>query len=238
MVGRAAAGPRVRARQRLRRRLGRRPRPDPHPRHRRRRRGRDRDHGRRGPLPRPALPAGARHDDPRGAALRAGQLARGRRGPQLPQVLRRQHPRRRTRGGPRGLRRDPRGDPPLVRRGSRRRAARRPPRRPARPPALPRGPRRPHRWCVRPGGEDPRAGGGAAERLGDLGHHRLRRAGLRRPGADRPRRRGAAHRAGGPTARSARGLAPDGARQQAGRRRRDPALGGPADHPRAEPRDR
>ena len=60
----------------------------------------------------------------------------------------------------------------------------------------------------------------------------LRRPRAHRPRADRPGRRGAADRARGPAARGARRLAPDGPRQQARRRRRHPALRGPADHPR------
>ncbi len=100
---------------------------------------------RRAALPRPPLPARARHattalsgsdadDGARPPALRAGQLARGRRRPQLPPVLRGQHPGRRSGSRTRavfdGL---ARRDPALVRRGPRRRAAGRPPRRPARP---------------------------------------------------------------------------------------------------------
>ena len=190
----------------------------------------------RGPLPRPALPARSRHVHAGGAALRAGQLARGRRGPQLPPLLRRQHPRRRARRGPRGLRRDPRRDQAVVRRGPRRRAAGRPPRRPARPQALPRRPRRPHRRRLRARREDPRARRAPARRLGHRRHHRLRRPRAHRPGAHRPRRRGAADRARGPAPRHDRGLGADGPRQQARRRRRHPALRGPAHHPRGRAR--
>ena len=105
-------------------------------------------------------------DDPRGAALPARQLARGRRRPQLPPVLRGQQPGRGPRRGPRGLRRVARRDPALVRRGARRRAPGRPPRRAARPEALPRRPRPAHRRRLRARREDPRARRGPARRLG------------------------------------------------------------------------
>ena len=55
-----------------------------------------------------------------------------------------------------------------------------------------------------PGREDPRARRGAGGRLGDRGHHRVRRPGLDRPGAHRPRRPGAAGRARDPAARPPR----------------------------------
>ena len=110
------------------------------PGHRRRRRGRRSTHrGRRRArsatttsasrsLPAPTHAASAQHYE-----LVSWRAADER--PQLPPVLRRQHPRRRAGRGPRGLRRDARRDQALVRRGPRRRAARRPPRRPARPRA-------------------------------------------------------------------------------------------------------
>ena len=237
MVGRAAAGARVRARERLRRRLVGRRRPDRDSCHRRRRRGRHPHRGGRGLLPRPALPAGARHQHAPGAALRAGQLAGRRRRSQLPPLLRRQHPRRRARGGPRGLRRHPRRDPALVRRGPRRRPARRPPGRPARPQALPQRPRRPHRRRLRPGREDPGAGRGAADVVGHGRHDRIRHARAARPGPHRPRWRGAAHPPRGPPPRRVRRLGADGPRQQAGGRRRHPPLRGQAHHPRG-PADR
>ena len=69
---------------------------------------------RRAALPRPALPARAGHRPrrrrgsqrrPRPAALRAGQLARGRPQPELPAVLRREHPGRGPGRGPGVVRR-------------------------------------------------------------------------------------------------------------------------------------
>ncbi len=73
----------------------------------------------------------------RPAALRAGRLAaRGLR-PQLPPVLRDQHPGRAARGGPGDLRRDPRAGPAAGPRRRRRRAADRPSGRAGRPQGLP-----------------------------------------------------------------------------------------------------
>ncbi len=101
--------------ERLRHRLGRRRRQAAHPGRRRRRPAARRPHRqphrprRRAALPRPALPAGAGHRPggrrgsqrrPRPAALRADQLARGGQQPELPAVLRREHPCRAAGGGP------------------------------------------------------------------------------------------------------------------------------------------
>ena len=70
-------------------------------------------------------------------------------------------------------------------------------------------------------------------RLADRRHHRLRRDGAHRPGAHRPGRgRGRWARSTSGCA-AARSTGPDGARQQARRRRRDPPLGGAAHRPRA-----
>ena len=195
-----------------------------------------------------ALPAGARQRRRTATGRRRSVHARqhyelvswrlGRRRAQLPPLLRGQHARRDPRRGARVVRPLARRDRPLVQRGHGRRPPRRPPRRPARPRGLPPRPRRPDRRRLRPGREDPRARRGAALRLGDLGHHRLRRDGADRPGADRP---------GRPPRRSARSTtgcaaepvdwAADGARQQARGRRRDPALGGAAHRSRAARRD-
>ena len=109
---------------------------------------------------------------------------------------------------PRVVRRLARRDRPLVRRGPRRRPARRPPRRPARPRGLPRRPRRPDRRRLRAGREDPRARRGAARRLGDRRHHRVRRAGTARPGAHRPGAGEAAGRARRAAARRTRSTGP------------------------------
>ena len=70
-------------------------------------------------------------------ALRAGRLAARRLRPELPPVLRDQHPGRAARRGPGDLRRDPRPGAAAGARRRRRRAADRPPRRPGRPEGLP-----------------------------------------------------------------------------------------------------
>ena len=99
--------------------------------------------GRRAALLRQALPDRRRHrrgQRPRGArpaALRAGQLDARRRRAELPPVLRHRRPGRAARRGPGGLRRHPRRDPALVRRGRGAGHPGRPPGRPARPRRLP-----------------------------------------------------------------------------------------------------
>ena len=246
VVGRARARPRVGVRRRLRHRLGGRWRP-----HRcipvvgdddsRTRDRAPRGRGRGGALPRPALPARARHDRPRSectpAALRAGQLARGRRRPQLPPLLRRQHPGRDPGRGPRVVRRDPRRDRAAgSTRGSSTGCASTTPTACATPKrylddlaALTGGAYVLVEKILEPGEALP-------ARLGHRRHHGLRRARADRPGAHRPGRRGAAGRARGPAPRRDRRLGADGPRQQARRRRRHPALRGPADHPRGRAR--
>ena len=157
-----------------------------------------------------ALPARSRHrrrrrwtpGRARPAALRAGQLAGGRRRPQLPPVLRGQHASPRSGSRTPRCSRIARRDPALVRRGPRRRAAGRPPRRPARPRGLPRRPRRADRRRLRAGREDPRARRGAARRrgptAGTTGYDAL--ALIDRVLTD-PAGRGAAGRARGPAPR-------------------------------------
>ena len=252
--------------RRVRHRLGRWRRTRPPP----RRRGRRPDArrtprppprpGRRAALPRPAVPPRAGHRPrhrggrqlrPRPAALRAHRLARGRPHPQLPAVLRDQLAHRDPGRGRRVVRPLARRDPPLVRRGPGRRPARRPPRRPARPRQVPRRPRRPDRWGVRRGREDPRVAseeesgrrrsrlaGGTAADLGDRRHHRVRGAGADRPRPGRPGRRGAADHPGGAPPRTPHRLAGAGPRRQAGRGRGHPELRGPPDRPRGAGRPR
>ena len=104
VVGPAAARARLRACRRLRHRLrcGWRQGPDPGAGRRRVGRRTRGSGGRGGPLPRPHVPAGARHVVAGDPALRAGALDQGRPRPQLPAVLRGQHPRRGARRGARG----------------------------------------------------------------------------------------------------------------------------------------
>ena len=190
VVGRPAPRPRLALRALLRHRLGGGRRQGAGPGRRRRRPGRVRMVDRRtftsstgcsattttGSRSLPAARS-RQHRRPAGrarpAALPAGQLARGGRGPRLPAVLRGQHPRRGADGGPRRLRGDARGDRPLVPRGPRRRSAGRPPGRPAPSCGLPRRPGGPDRLGLGRGREDPRAGGGAARSLADRRHDRL-----------------------------------------------------------------
>ena len=75
-------------------------------------------------------------------ALRARRLAPRRRRPELPPLLRGEHPRRHPRRGAVGVRRVARRDRSLGPRRPRRRPAHRPPGRPVRPGRLPRPPRR------------------------------------------------------------------------------------------------
>ena len=168
--------------------------------HGRARRHRAQPHRRRRAGAEPVVAVAAR----RGAGLAVRRLLRRRLGvrrrsargalggepgrPELPALLHHQHARRRPCRGPRGLRRDPRRDPPLVRRGARRRTADRPPRRPPRPGGLPARPVGADRWRLLPRREDPRAGRAARGRVVVRGDHRVRRPGLDRPRARRPRR--------------------------------------------------
>ena len=130
---------------------------------------------------------------------------------------------------PRGLRRVARRDRRVVRRGPGRRAAGRPPRRPARPGGYLDDLAGADRRRLRAGREDPRARRGAAARRGrppaPPGTTRSRSSTGCSP--TRPARRRSTAR--GPAARRARRLARADPRHQARRRRRHPALRGPAD---------
>ena len=116
----------------------------------RRRPGRADDRGRRARLLRQPVPDRARHrrrrggraDGARPPALRARRLAPRRRRPELPPLLRGQHPRRPPGRGAVGVRRVARRDPRLGAPRPRRRAADRPSGRPRRPGRLPGPPRR------------------------------------------------------------------------------------------------
>ena len=153
----------------------------------------------------------------RPAALRAGRLApRGLR-PQLPPVLRDQHPRRAAGRGPGDLRRHPRARAPARAGRRRRRAADRPPRRAGRPEGLPGPARRGVGEPVDGRREDPRARRGPAGVLADRRDDGLRRPGRGRRGADRPGRRGGADRAGHRARRPADRLRRAGARRASAR---------------------
>ena len=98
---------------------------NPGPGRRRRRRGSIRiESGPRagGPLPRPAVPDGARHDHARGSSTTELVAGARRHRSELLALLRGQHAGRRRVEDPR-CRRDPRRDPPVVHRGPRRRPA-------------------------------------------------------------------------------------------------------------------
>ena len=137
-----------------------------------------------------------------------------------------------ARRGPRGLRRLPRGDRALVRRGTRRRAPGRPPRRAARPRGYLDDLAAAHRQRLRAGREDPRDRRGAARLVGRPPAPPATTRWRGRPGAHRPGRPAGARRPRDPAARGARRLGGDDPRDQARGRRRHAELRGQPDHPR------
>ncbi len=192
----------------------------------------------RAPLLRPRLPDPARDRvaPDRGArrppALPPCLLAGGRRGAQLPAVLRRRHARGHPGGGPDGLLPEPRPPAGALPSGAHRRLPDRPPRRAGRSSGLPRPARRGDGWGLGSRGEDPRVRRGAPGRLGGRRHHRVRRdvahrIALRRP---RGRRRPERAHAAGHRGLEGRPRGPGGGGQAAGRRGPPVRRGPPAHH--------
>ncbi|CAK7280039.1 GH13_26 / GH13 / GH13_20 [Streptomyces misionensis JCM 4497] len=192
---------------------------------------------RRPALPRPRA-AAARRNGAAAAARAAGRpvvppgvVAAGPHGAELPSLLQHLGADRGAGGGPRGVRRHPRQDPPAAGGGRGGRAARGPPGRARRPGRLSRAAARGDRRALDGGGEDPRRRRTPALLLAGRRHHRLRRPASGRRPVHGPGRRGG-------TPRRVPRLRHSAAGPRRGLGRHGTAGGLQGAHPRTRHRDR